>query len=579
MVTPVPDTIDGKPLDNRRRWLWVTLLFVLALGMRSYDLGGSGIQNDEQLWHERSARFIQSVLGPVAPNEMEIPTVYWPRMHVDLTDDSFIISSGYPFNIKMPAPHPGTPMGFLIGLSYLFLAEGSGGWSLELVSDIEATRIPGVLVGSLLVLAVFFVGRRLFGERAAVFASLLMAVEPTMVGYSRLARIDLSGALWTTLAVLFFIQAQRRHQVAGSIAAGVFAGLATATNPYGLYILPALIAVKFLYGRNSLKDFWTTYDWRVWQWLDKMDWVLMVSCAGAFFLTYPNLWPNLFLGIYEIFQIITSLPHIKGEPTSLMPISHWFYLLRVPEHLLPWTLLCMFMGITVGMRRARRATILLLIWGGVIVLLLSLAPGRKGFKNFLLVMPVVMMFAGIGIDGLLSWITRHRPDWEMRSVLGLTALLIFLGFATTVSWWPYPQIYTWPWRPDPQTQPLREIVAGGEGVKEAMSYIRENGSSGDKVAMITGKHNAAFYYNPDLLQDVGAAKYPEGFDWLVSLPKITFTSAGDLPLIRWIRTTEPDYIVRQHQIELVRVYRPKKNGFSTGPWTREVPSRQPEDEK
>ena len=561
MVTPEPDTMDERPMGNRRRWLWVIFLFVLALGIRSFDLGGSGLQNDEQLWHERSAHFIHSILGPSAPDDFKAPKIYWPKKHVDLTDDRFILSSSYPFNIKMHAHHPGIPMGFLIGLSYLFLAEDTSGWSLGITSVIEAGRIPGVLVGSVLVLVVFLLGRHLIGERAAGFASLLMAVEPTIVGYSRLARIDLSGALWATLAVLLFLLARRRRNAALSITAGIFAGLAAATNPYGLFILPALLAGKFLYGGRDINDYLLGPGWRLWRWLDRLDWILFASWAGTFILVYPNLWPNPLLGIYEIYQLIISTSQFKGEVSPLMPISHWFYLVRAPGHLLPWTLLLMFLGIIVGMRRASRSTTLLLIWGGSIIFFLSLFPGRKEFKNFLLVMPVILLFAGMGIDGLISWVSRYRAIGKASIVSGFAVLLVLLGLGTTLSWWPYPQVYTWPWMPDPQLLTPRDQVAGGEGIKEAIAYIRENGSVGDRVAMLNGRINAAYYYDPNLLQDVGVAKYPKGFDWLVSLPKITFMAMGDYPLIRWIRTNEPDHIIRQHQIELLRIYRLDKSGL------------------
>lgn len=530
----------------------IILLAILAFMLRLYALSDSGLQNDEQIWHERSVRFIHSLLGPFAPTDLAIPKVYWPREHIDLQqDNSFIIAKTYPFTIRMEAWHPGTPIGFMIGLAYLFLAQDSSSWSLNIASTIETARYPSVILGTGWVGLIFIGGYRLVGSRAALVAALLMAVEPILVGHSRLARLDLSAGVWATIAFFSFVIAQQKKQKRWAILAGVGSGLALATNPYGLFLLPAFLATKWLCQKPKIYPAWFKVCLP-----DKLDLTLMLSWSVTYVIAYPNLWPNPLLGLYEVTRLVLSTPHAQGEVSTNMPVSSWFYLVRSPEHILPSTLTLALIGLLMGLRQKPRQTGLLLIWGVTVLLLLSVPPGRKNLKNFLLATPSLLLLAGLGVDLLLSWIDKRwsRPiSLFMMPVVALSLLVI--GIVTTVTWWPYPQVYTWPWQPDPQTSPLRELIGEGEGVKEAITYIQQQGPPQARIGCFTGENNAAYYYPATLL---GSPNHPDqlkDYDWLLVLPKQTFGAPNGEPLVDWVRNNTPTYILYHHQVELLRLYR------------------------
>ncbi len=549
----------GAEIKKSHRPLLITLLLILiAITVRGWDLGGSGIQNDEQIWHERSARFILSILGPMAPDGFVTPIVYWPIEHVDLlAGDTPVISTSYPFTIKMPASHPGTPMGFLIGLCYLLFGRDTGPWSMNLAPVIVVARYPAVALGTLWVVMLYLWGRKLLGERAAFLAALMMAVEPVMVGYSRLARIDLSGAVWATGAFFSFYMATHTKSTGMAILAGIFAALALDTNPYGLFLIGGLLAVRLAYGCSwdSARNFIKSALPR------KTDLAFMASWGIFFILFYPNLWPNPIAGISRAVELLLSTPHATGEASSNMPISHWFYLVRSPQHVLPWVLALALTGIVVGLARRRRNALVLLAWGGTVILFLSIPPGRKSFKNFLLVMPSLLMLAGIGTDWLLSTAERAlKGIWRYVPTGALACLILIGGLLTTADWWPYPQLYTWPWVPDPQTLPIREIVGTGEGIREAIEYIRIHGSPGDRIACFTGANNAAYYYDSDLVGSPTSVRWLEGFDWLIVLPKLTFCASDSNSLVAWVRSHTPTHVIYIHQIELVRIYRLEPTG-------------------
>jgi hypothetical protein len=376
-----------------------------------------------------------------------------------------------------------------------------------------------------------------------------------LVGFSRLARLDLSCAVWTTGAFFAYLMAQRLNLKRWAMLAGASAALGLATNPYGGFLVLALLAIKILYGKRANVHDTSTFPWYAYLLPNRLDWAVIFSWGLVYVLVYPNLWPNPVVGLYRVIQLALHTPHARGEVSSNMPVSHWFYLLRSPEHILPWTLGLCLLGLAIGIRSRRRDVLLLLIWGISILTLLSIPPGRKNLKNFLLVMPSVVLLAGFGIDQMLNWITRFEILPKRFVHAGAALLLLFAGLYKTTLWFPYPQAYTWPWRPDPQTLPVRELVGEGEGIKEGIEYIRQKGPPRARIGCFTGKNNAAYYYDEKLL---GSPVHPNDlrkFDWLVVLPKLTFGSPDNNPLVHWVRSHDPTYIVYIHQIELVRMYR------------------------
>ncbi|SDE90330.1 ArnT family glycosyltransferase [Rhodospira trueperi] len=544
-----------QPDATVRTWsvfVCILLLTVAAIALRAADLGLPGLQNDETVWHERSMRYVVSLLGPFAPAQVEALPVFWQPTFVDLRGEPWTLS-GWPFDVVMPAPHPGVVPALTMGLSQILLADGASSWSVDLLSRIEAARVPGIAFGLLMIGCVLAWGRTLVGTQAVLFAAAILAVEPIAVGFSRLARIDLAAVTLITIAVLGYLQGRVTGRPLPSVLSAVAFGAALATNPYGLFAVPAILTVRLLYGPPvRLPEH--RPRWALWHLIDRSDWIWACVALTFFLVSYPNLWPNPLLGLVEIVKTVLATPHVQGEAGTRMPVSHWFYLLRSPQHLTPWVLAFALVGIALLWRRDRRAALVLIVWGGVILLLLSVPPGRKNLKNFLFVLPVVALFAGVAVSALTDWIAR-RVNARGRLRVLATVVLLSAGGATSLIWWPYPAMYLWPWVSDPQESSFRELVAEGEGVKEAVQLIVERTGPDARIGMFTGENNA-MYYHPR--EHLGAPVSPEDlvdYDWLVSLPKLTFGAPDWHPLVAWVRETEPDIILRHHQIEMVRLYR------------------------
>lgn len=540
------------PAATRLRHGLFALVLCLAAAVRLWDLSAAGMQTDEQIWHERSVRFVQSLLGPLAP-AIRVPEVFWSVRHVDLTTQRLAMPAVWPFTIRMPAHHPGTPMGFAIGMSYVFLAKDGSSASLGLLPEIAALRLPNAVVGILLVAVVYLGGRRLVSSRAALAGAALAAVEPMLVGYGRVARLDQSVALWTAVAFFAYLTAQQRRDRRWAAAAGAALGLGLATNTYALFIMPALLAVRFVHGTSPATE-WRRHGFRLWRWLDRLDWTVLGWMFGTLVAAFPNLWPNPLLGLWDMVSVQSKLPHATGNIQPKMPLSRWFYVTRLPEHILPATLALAAVGTVLGLRRHPRAAALLTWWVAGFILCLIVPPGYRETKNVLSIFPPLFLLGGLAIDEATLLLGPRRQ----RAALAIAIVLVAAtGVAAVAAWWPYPRLYTWSWRPDPQTiDGNRDIVGEGEGMREALAFIRRNGPADAKVICYTGTNAAQYDYDRRLL--LPPPRTPEemaGADWMIVLPKVMFTSRDDLPMAVWFWNQEPAYVVRAHQVGLAWVYR------------------------
>ena len=96
----------------------------------------------------------------------------------------------------------------------------------------EAARLVPAVCVHLTILAVYLIGRRSVGERAAFWAALLLSVAPGFVGVARLLLLDGLLTLCVTLSVLCGFEAVRtgRLKPAGGSRAAVASGLGFLTK-------------------------------------------------------------------------------------------------------------------------------------------------------------------------------------------------------------------------------------------------------------------------------------------------------------------------------------------------------------
>ncbi|MBI4200646.1 MAG: TIGR03663 family protein [Chloroflexi bacterium] len=228
---PWPETAPGTPTERREqprrqeaagtwaRWELAAYLVIVvaALVLRLWGLGDKAFHHDESL-HASYAWYLYD-------------------------------GRGYRHDPMMHGPFQ------FFGTALMFQLFGD--------SDFTARLLYALYGTALVVLPVFL--RDLLGRYGALVTSLLLAVSPTMLYFSRFARNDILMAVWALALVTLvwrYLRRQRvRHLVLGSaVLAFAFSTKETAyilTAVLGSYLLVAARrdVVPWLLGRKALRDF------------------------------------------------------------------------------------------------------------------------------------------------------------------------------------------------------------------------------------------------------------------------------------------------------------------------------------
>ncbi len=78
----------------------------------------------------------------------------------------------------------GLPLTFLSGLSHVLFA-GAGKYSLNLFNDVLASRLPIVLIGSLVPVFMYFFGSEIFSRKLSLISALIYIFNPIAISLDR----------------------------------------------------------------------------------------------------------------------------------------------------------------------------------------------------------------------------------------------------------------------------------------------------------------------------------------------------------------------------------------------------------
>jgi len=116
-------------------------------------------------------------------------------------------------------------------------------------------KILTPFIGSIVLgLAVFTVVKRLYNEKAAFVASILVVALPSMITYSVLFYVEVLFALYFFLAISCLIFATQTENRKYWIMAGIFTALAILTKRTGYFLIP-IFGLTFLYELWKHKNF------------------------------------------------------------------------------------------------------------------------------------------------------------------------------------------------------------------------------------------------------------------------------------------------------------------------------------
>ncbi len=286
-----------------------------------------------------------------------------------------------------------------------------GGWTPERVA--ARARLPGLLLGTLLVGLIYAWGRALLGIRAGLAVTLLAAFSPNLIAHSWVVAADLGCTVFMFAAVAAFWWASRTGALGRWFLCGTFTGLALISKFTALLLGPIFVML--------VCTVWLTRpETRDVRWLARaavpisaMSW-LVIAVAYGFDLDL-SFYRDGVSSIYPEFNSL-SYTYLLGVP-SVTPVWYYYlvaYVLKVPVPVLVLLLMASVglvgglwkqMGDAKGGHAGAGALesielenlLFVLIPPAAVIGVAFFDPANVGLRRILPALPFLLLFAGYAV--------------------------------------------------------------------------------------------------------------------------------------------------------------------------------------
>jgi hypothetical protein len=189
-------------------------------------------------------------------------------------------------------------------------------------SDLFAARVPSILSGTALIVAIYWLGRAPFGRLVALLAALCLALSPWLVYFSALAYLDITMTALITVAYLVLWLAIRQPRL--YLLSAMLLGLGAASKYTALMALPGMIlwiAYYFIVIRPSLViEQRPPLPWKWWL-------AAILLLPVTFFIADPAIWQHPYTLLLK--SVLFEWQHsVTGHLTFLagkygQHVPHW----------------------------------------------------------------------------------------------------------------------------------------------------------------------------------------------------------------------------------------------------------------
>jgi 4-amino-4-deoxy-L-arabinose transferase-like glycosyltransferase len=198
------------------------------------------------------------------------------------------------------------------------------------LAELLAARIPSIIMGTLLVVAIYWLGRAPVGRVVALVAALCLAFSPWLAFFSAIAYLDIPMTALITIAYLLLWHALQRPAL--YLLSAVMVGLAAASKYPAVLAVPGMILFTVYYFfliRPRLPVEQRSSSRIPWGW-----WIGSIILAPLTFLAAdPAIWPSPYSLLIHSFTFEWNHA-TQGHPTFMAGqfsthATHWaiFYIL------------------------------------------------------------------------------------------------------------------------------------------------------------------------------------------------------------------------------------------------------------
>jgi hypothetical protein len=393
----------GRLLRSPVFWLMVLILLVAAVArIHEIDFGlPLNDHPDESVIIAKPLRMIEQGLHP---HYFVYPSVYFYSLFV-----VFETAFQWPAAVDW------------------FLPANVGGAS-EKIRLYLLGRLTTAIFGICTVLLLYPVGKRLYGKaRTGLLAALFLALNVQHIHNSMYITTDVPVAFFTVLCFYFAVRAYDGGRFSyWDLLAGLAAGLTASTKYNGASILVVPALVVFFFFVNELRV--PAAERRIWPALWRLSWRWVLLWV-VFFLGFAIGTPYSVLD-WQGFSsdFVWNLDHYsEGHAGAMGSGNWWFYLSYLARQGMGFGQFGLaLLGIGALLWGRRQKDLLYLVFLGLYFYEISAFTVRFT-RNLLPVLPLLAIYAAVGLELVIAWIGGRGEVRSNRRRLAAAAATVILA--------------------------------------------------------------------------------------------------------------------------------------------------------
>lgn len=431
--------------------------------------------------------------------------------------------------------------------SFYFAVEGA--FVAFFGQTVEALRLSSALAGALTVIAVYWLGRVLFGQLTGILAGLYLALSHYHIHMSRIALNNIWDGLFSGLALAGLWSGWKSGRRTGFILSGLALG-------FGQYFYVSIRVLPILFIIWALIAWFTERE----TFRQRLPGLLLAAYA-ALIVALPLLilfarHPDEFnaplnrvtmLGDQlegEVARSGKSAVQIIGDQmrrTALGFTNEPLRLLYEPGTplLLPLAATLFLLGIFWGILHFDLRYLLLFLPLIATILTGSISTFAPASQRYVMVMPVVAVLVAVPLAQLAGWLQEFWPDYRRAIRIAVVALMVFIGLLEINFY--FRQVYD-------------HYVLGGVNTvvaTEVADFLKEQGNPRQDVyffgfpRMGYFSHSTIPYLAPDMTGHDVAEPITSPPDWGENSPIIFIFLPERLNELSYVTMRYPDGAYRE----------------------------------
>lgn len=433
--------------DNLKISIFILLLVAFISFVPRMGLLDRQVRPDEMLWVLRSKNFVKALITLDPVNSVS-------------------------------TSHPGITTMWLasFGMAAKDLMRPEDNWH----SYLFAARLPIAAAIYFGTLAIFILLKKLYDLQTAAFAFTLIAMDPFLIGYSRIVHLDAVLSMLMCMALLTFIIYQKDGHRRYLHISGVLGGFAILAKLPALILVPFIAILSIFFARNEL------FEGRSINAVikDYIIWTVIVFIT--IFVFNPRMWADPFVFLTMLGSGPGVVEHEYGSffmGKSVLDPGVMFYpivlLYRVPVITMVGCLVFVvllvnhYFGKNIYSIEDKTGS-LLLVFVILFVIFMGIF-GKKMERYILPVFPIVSIIAGIGISKFIKKIhsSSKRLISERNTFYLIFFCIVIISIFQLARIHPYPTTYFNPFVNGLKSAEKVIGIGWGEGMEESAAYLNK----------------------------------------------------------------------------------------------------------